>query len=176
SLWSVLRVAFRALGRNTMRSFLTALGIIIGVGAFIAMVVIGEGAKARVEEAFSSMGTNLLIVMPGSSSQRGVFGGFGSQPTLTWDDLRAIQTEIPSVRLAAPQLRSSASVVSDEQNWTTSVTGVTTEYFEIRNWRVSSGASFTSSDIDSATKVVLLGTTVVERLYGATADPVGQTV
>ena len=83
SPWAVLRVAFRALGRNTMRSFLTALGIIIGVAAFIAMVVIGEGAKARVEEAFSSMGTNLLIVLPGSSSQRGVFGGFGSQPTLT---------------------------------------------------------------------------------------------
>jgi len=82
--WAVLRLAFLALGRNTMRSFLTALGIIIGVGAFIAMVVIGEGAKARVEEAFSSMGTNLLIVLPGSSSQRGVFGGFGSLPTLTW--------------------------------------------------------------------------------------------
>ena len=176
SLWSVLRVAFRALGRNTMRSFLTALGIIIGVGAFIAMVVIGEGAKARVEQAFSSMGTNLLIVMPGSSSQRGVFGGFGSLPTLTWDDLRAIQTEIPSVKLAAPQLRTTASVVSDEQNWTTSVTGVTPEYFEIRNWPVGSGTSFTSSDIDAATKVVLLGTTVVDRLYGAGSDPVGQTV
>jgi putative ABC transport system permease protein len=174
--WAVLRLAFRALARNTMRSFLTALGIIIGVGAFIAMVVIGEGAKARVEEAFSSMGTNLLIVQPGSSSQRGVFGGFGSQPTLTWDDLKAIQTEIPSVRLAGAQLRSNASVVSDEQNWTTSVNGVSPEYFEIRNWPVTSGSSFTPSDIDGATKVVLLGTTVVDRLYGPSADPVGQTV
>jgi len=176
SPWAVLRVAFRALGRNTMRSFLTALGIIIGVAAFIAMVVIGEGAKARVEEAFSSMGTNLLIVLPGSSSQRGVFGGFGSQPTLTWDDLKAIQTEVPSVRHAAPQLRSTASVVSEEQNWTTSVTGVTPEYFEIRNWPVTSGVGFTTSDIDAATKVVTLGTTVVDRLYGPGADPVGQTV
>src|SRR2546422_176322 len=174
--WAVLRLAFLALGRNTMRSFLTALGIIIGVGAFIAMVVIGEGAKARVEEAFSSMGTNLLIIQQGSSSQRGVFGGFGSQPTLTWDDLKAIQSEVPSVRHAAPQLRSTASVVSEEQNWTTSVTGVTPEYFEIRNWPVTSGASFTASDIDAATKVVLLGTTVVDRLYGPGADPIGQTV
>ena len=159
-----------------MRSFLTALGIIIGVGAFIAMVVIGEGAKARVEEAFSSMGTNLLIVQQGSSSQRGVFGGFGSQPTLTWDDLKAIQTELPSVRHAAPQLRTTTSVVSEEQNWTTSVTGVTPEYFEIRNWPVTSGVSFTPSDIDAATKVVLLGQTVVERLYGTGADAVGQMV
>jgi len=176
SPWAVLRLAFLALGRNTMRSFLTALGIIIGVGAFIAMVVIGEGAKARVEEAFSSMGTNLLIVLPGSSSQRGVFGGFGSLPTLTWDDLKAIQTEVPSVRHAAPQLRSTASVVSEEQNWTTSVTGVTPEYFEIRNWPVTSGVSFTLSDIDAATKVVLLGRTVVDRLYGPGADPIGQTL
>jgi len=176
SPWAVLRLAFRALARNTMRSFLTALGIIIGVGAFIAMVVIGEGAKARVEEAFSSMGTNLLIVQQGSSSQRGVFGGFGSQPTLTWDDLKAIQTELPSVRHAAPQLRTTTSVVSEEQNWTTSVTGVTPEYFEIRNWPVTSGVSFTPSDIDAATKVVLLGQTVVERLYGTGADAVGQMV
>ena len=176
SPWSILRVAFRALGRNTMRSFLTALGIIIGVGAFIAMVVIGEGAKARVEQAFSSRGTNLLIVLSGSSSQRGVFGGFGSQPTLTWDDLKAIQTEIPSVRLAAAQLRSTASVVSEDANWTTSVTGVAPEYFEIRNWPVGSGSPMTASDVDSASKTALLGVTVVDRLYGANADPVGQTV
>src|SRR5437867_9500470 len=153
--WAVLRLAFLALGRNTMRSFLTALGIIIGVGAFIAMVVIGEGAKARVEEAFSSMGTNLLIVLPGSSSQRGVFGGFGSLPTLTWDDLKAIQTEVPSVRHAAPQLRSTASVVSEEQNWTTSVTGVTPEYFEIRNWPARSAGPVTSPDSAATTTFAL---------------------
>src|SRR3989442_5892821 len=174
--WAVVRLAFLALGRNTMRSFLTALGIIIGVGAFIGRVVIGGGAKARVEEAFCSMGTNLLIVLPGSSSQRGVFGGFGPLPPLTWDDLKAIQTEVPSVRHAAPQLRSTASVVSEEQNWTTSVTGVTPEYCEIRNWPVTSGVPFTLSDIDAATKVVLLGGTVVDRLYGPAADPVGQTL
>src|SRR2546427_11788653 len=120
--WAVLRLAFLALGRNTMRSFLTALGIIIGVGAFIAMVVIGEGAKARVEEAFSSMGTNLLIVLPGSSSQRGVFGGVGSQPTLTWGDPKAIQTRVPAGRHAAPQLRPTGSRATEEQNWTNHAT------------------------------------------------------
>src|SRR5262249_52100282 len=102
-----LRVAVRALLRNKMRSFLTTLGIIIGVGAVIAMVAIGEGAKAKVEEAFAAMGSNLLIVMPGSTNTGGARGGFGSQPTLTWDDLRAIQTEVPSVKYAAPILRSS---------------------------------------------------------------------
>src|SRR5438309_6114214 len=98
---ATLRVALRALLRNKMRSFLTMLGIIIGVSAVIAMVAIGEGAKAKVEEAFASMGSNLLIVMPGTSTSGGAMGGFGSQPTLTWDDLKAIQTEVPAVRLAA---------------------------------------------------------------------------
>src|SRR3989442_14704609 len=114
--WAVVRLAFLALGRNTMRSFLTALGIIIGVGAFIAMVVIGEGAKARVEVAFSSMGTNLLIVLPGSSSQRGVFGGFCSPPAFALDDPKAVPTRVPSLRHAAPPLPGTASVVSEEEN------------------------------------------------------------
>ena len=156
-----VRVAVRALGRNTLRSFLTALGIIIGDGAVIAMVAIGVGAKARVEQAFSSMGTNLLMVMPGSFSSRGVAGGFGSLPTLTWDDLKAIQTEVPSVRLAAPQLRISAAVMSEEQNWTTLISGVTPEYFEIRNWRLAAGNGLSASDIDTGNKVAVLGATVV---------------
>src|SRR5882724_8962727 len=174
SLWETLRIALSALSRNTLRSFLTALGIIIGVGAVIAMVAIGEGAKARVEQAFASMGTNLLIISPGSSSTRGVFGGSGSMPTLTWDDLRAIREEVPSVRTAAPQLRSSAQVVSDEENWTTSVYGVTPEYFDIRSWLMASGSAFSSSDVDTASKVVVVGQTVVEKLYGSGADPVGR--
>jgi putative ABC transport system permease protein len=176
TLWETLRLAVRALGRNTMRSFLTALGIIIGVGAVIAMVAIGEGAKARVEASFAAMGTNLLIVMSGSSSSRGVFGGAGSLPTLTWEDLRAIQTEVPGVRHAAPSLRTTTQVVSEEQNWTTSVSGITPEYFELRSWPMSSGAAFTSSDVDAGSKVCVLGQTVVEKLYGPSADPVGQAV
>jgi len=171
-----LRIAVRALLRNTMRSFLTTLGIIIGVGAVIAMVAIGEGAKARVESAFASMGTNLLIILPGSTSAGGAQGGFGSMPTLTWDDLRAIQSEVPTVRLAAPQLRSNAQLLSDEQNWSTAVYGVTPEYFDIRSWSMSEGARFAPSDVEGGNKVVVLGGTVVDKLFGANASPIGQQV
>src|ERR1700675_3366845 len=94
------RIALRALYRNKLRSFLTALGVIIGVGAVIAMVAIGEGAKAQVEAAFASMGSNLLIILSGTTNAGGAHGGFGSLPTLTWDDLKAIQTEVPTVRRA----------------------------------------------------------------------------
>jgi putative ABC transport system permease protein len=170
------RVALRALMRNKIRSSLTSLGIIIGVGAVIAMVAIGEGAKAQVEQAFSSMGTNLLIVTSGSSGAGGVRGGFGSMPTLTWDDLRAIQNEVPTVRAAAPLLRSNAQLIADEQNWSTSVQGTSPEYFDIRSWPTAHGASFIQSDIESGTKVVVLGQTVVDKLFGPGADPVGQTV
>src|SRR5262252_9216068 len=114
-----LRIALRALARNKLRSFLTTLGIMIGVGAVIAMVAIGEGAKSMVQQAFASMGSNLIIVMPGVTSRGGASGGFGSMPTLTWDDLRAIQTEVPSVRWAAPTLRTVAQVVSEDLNWST---------------------------------------------------------
>ena len=171
-----LRVAWRALGRNKLRSFLTALGIVIGVGAVIAMVAIGDGAKARVEQSFAAMGSNMLIVMPGSTSSGGVQGGFGSMPTLTWDDLRAIQTEVPSVRYAAPALRATTSVVAEDQNWTTSVNGTSPAYFAIRSWSAARGAIFNASDVDSGTKVVVLGQTVADKLFGPGAEAVGTTV
>jgi putative ABC transport system permease protein len=169
------RLALRALLRNKMRSFLTMLGIIIGVSAVIAMVAIGEGAKAQVEKQFAAMGTSLLIVMSGSSSAGGARGGFGSQPTLTWDDLKAIQTEVSSVRSAAAVLRSSASLISEDQNWTTTVQGTTPEYFEIRTWSVANGSGITQSDVEGGTKVIVLGQTVGSRLFGS-GDPVGQVV
>jgi putative ABC transport system permease protein len=169
------RLALRALLRNKMRSFLTMLGIIIGVSAVIAMVAIGEGAKAQVEKSFAAMGTSLLIVMPGSSSSGGARGGFGSQPTLTWDDLKAIQTEVASVKSAAAVLRSSASLISEDQNWTTTVQGTTPEYFEIRTWNAASGTNLTQSDVEGGTKVIVLGQTVATRLFGS-GDPVGQVV
>ena len=171
-------VAVRALTRNALRSLLTTLGIIIGVAAVIAMVAIGEGAKARVEQAFASMGTNLLVLMPGTTTAGGVHGGFGSLPTLTWDDLRAIQDpqQVPSVRFASPQLRATVPVISEDQNWTTQVSGVAPEYFDIRSWPVGKGARFTQGDVEASNKVVVLGQTVVDKLYGANADPVGQVV
>ncbi len=169
-------LALRAILRNKMRSFLTTLGIVIGVAAVIAMVAIGQGAKARVEEAFASMGSSLLIVMSGTTTSGGAQGGYGSLPTLTWDDLRAIQREVPAVRWAAPALRVGAQVISDEQNWTTSVTGTTPDFFAIRDWSVTRGAPLTESDIESGAKVAVVGQTVAEKLYGRGADPTGQLV
>jgi putative ABC transport system permease protein len=171
-----IRIAGKALMRNKLRSFLTALGIIIGVAAVIAMVAIGDGAKSMVEKSYAAMGSNLLVVMSGTTTAGGAHGGFGSMPTLTWDDLAAIQREVPSIQYAAPQLRTTAQVITEEQNWTTSVTGTTSDYFLVRTWPLASGATFGPSDIDGATKVVVLGQTVAEKLFGPSADVVGQMV
>jgi putative ABC transport system permease protein len=169
-------VAWRALLRNKMRSFLTTLGIVIGVSAVIAMVAIGDGAKAMVEQSFAAMGSNMLIVLPGTSTAGGHSGGFGSQPTVTWEDMKAIQTELTAVRYVSPSLRTAASVVAEDQNWSTGIFGAGVDYFEIREWRPARGTLFTQSDVDSGTKVVVLGQTVSTQLYGAGIDPVGRTV
>ncbi|HET8722800.1 MAG TPA: ABC transporter permease [Anaeromyxobacteraceae bacterium] len=171
-----LRVALRALTRNKMRSFLTTLGVVIGVSAVIAMVAIGDGAKARVEATFAAMGSNMLIVLPGTSTAGGAMGGFGSMPTLTWDDLAAIQTEVPTVRAAAPQLRANAQVLSEDQNWGTLIFGTSPEYFQVRTWAPALGSLFTQGDVDTGTKVVVLGQTVSDKLFGANANPVGQNI
>jgi putative ABC transport system permease protein len=171
-----LRVALRALGRNKLRSFLTGLGVVIGVAAVIAMVAIGDGAKARVEQTFASIGSNMLIVLNGSSQGGGAMGGAGSLPSLTWDDLRAIQTELTAVREAAPVLRSGAQVMSEDANWNTSIQGTTPDFLRVRSWGVALGAAFTQTDVDGGMKVALAGQTVVDKLYGANANPVGQVV
>ena len=170
------RVAGRALLRNKLRSFLTALGVVIGVGAVIAMVAIGEGAKRQVEQTFEAMGTNLLIVLPGSSSSMGMRGGFGSQATLTWGDLKAIRAECKAVAAASPVLNAHLVVQVEEQNWTTSLIGASTEYMTIRNWQMARGRFFDQSDLDTSTKVVVLGDTVVNNLWSPGYDPTGQTV
>ena len=175
-LTQTVRVASRALLRNTMRSLLTALGVVIGVAAVIAMEAIGEGAKARVAQTFESMGTNLLIVVPGSTSAGGFQGGSGTQPTLTWEDLQAIRGELPAVRTAAAVLRAAATIQSEDQNWTTPVIGTSPAYFSIRNWQATRGRAVDDGDVDGGAKVVVLGATVVEKLYGRNADPVGQVV
>lgn len=175
-LANVLPIAITALMRNKTRSFLTALGVIIGVASVISMVAVGEGAKARVSGVFAAMGTNMLIVLSGSTSLGGVSGGFGSLPTLTWEDLKAIRSEAPAVRWAAPALMSKVTIMSQDQNWTTTLTGTSPEFFDIRNWTIDKGSLFGDQDLESGAKVIVLGGTVSDKLFGPGIDPVGKTV
>jgi putative ABC transport system permease protein len=170
-----LRIAFKALGRNKMRSSLTMLGIIIGVGAVIAMIAIGSGAKARIQEQIASMGSNLLIVLSGSATSGGIRWGSGSVPTLTVEDAKAIATELSAVKYAAPVLQGITQVVFGNQNWSTVTFATTPEALLIRDWPVVQGRAMTQADVDGAAKVCLLGQTVAENLFGE-MDPVGQVV
>jgi putative ABC transport system permease protein len=175
TLFASLRIALRALMVNKMRSALTMLGIIIGVGAVITMIAVGSGAKAKIAEQIASMGSNLLIVLSGSSTSGGLRFGSGTVPTLTVDDAKAILNEIPAVKYVAPSLGGVAQVIFGNQNWSTIVNGTTPEVLEIRDWPLSSGRSFTQQDVEGATKVCLLGQTVVDNLFGG-IDPIGQVV
>jgi putative ABC transport system permease protein len=170
-----LRVALRALNRNKMRSFLTALGIIIGVGAVIAMVSIGEGAKRGIESRFASMGTNLLFVTPGSQNQRGVHGGWGSMTTLKEDDAIAIGRECPAVLYVSPSVSARAQTVYGNKNWNTSISGTGERYPEVRNWEVEFGSYFDEGMVKSAAKVCVLGADVKTNLFEG-EDPVGKVV
>jgi putative ABC transport system permease protein len=176
SIGETLRLAGRALRRNKLRSFLTTLGIIIGVGAVIFIQSIGEGAKSRVRAQIESAGTNIVMLFSGASQGPGGRGGAGSQPTITWEDLRAIQTELPSVRAVAPQINSQQPVISETNTWNTQITGTTPDFFTIRNWPVSAGALFTASDQASAAKNAVIGQTAAENLFGPGVDPIGQIV
>ncbi len=176
SLLQTFHIALGALGRTKTRSFLTVLGVIIGVAAVIAMVSVGEGAKAKVAKTFESMGTDTLIVMPGSSRRGGVRRGAGSQSSLTWDDMAAIASEVPLIAKVAPELRTSGQVVSDSGNWATTIYGVTPTWFEIRNLEAAQGAVFGVTDQASAGKVAVIGKTVSDALFGENADAVGQTI
>jgi putative ABC transport system permease protein len=151
------------------------LGIIIGVGAVVAMIAVGSGAKQRIAEQIASMGSNLLIVLSGSSTSGGLRFGSGTVPTLNVGDAKAILTEIPAVKYVAPTLGGGAQVVFGNQNWSTIVNGTTPEALEIREWPLSSGRSFTQQDVDGATKVCLLGKTVADNLFGG-IDPIGQVI
>jgi putative ABC transport system permease protein len=175
NLLMTLRIAFQALGRNKMRSGLTMLGIIIGVGAVIAMIAIGSGAKARIQEQIASMGSNLIIVLSGSATSGGLRFGHGSVPTLTVEDAKSIATELSAVKYAAPVLQGVTQVVFGNQNWSTVTMGSTPEALLIRDWPVAGGRSLTQADVDGAAKICLLGQTVVDNLFGE-MDPVGQVV
>ena len=173
NLSSAWKIAYRSLRANRMRSILTMLGMVIGVSAVIAMVAIGAGANERIAAQISSIGSNLLLVLPGSTTSGGLRSGFGSAPTLTMADARAIGRELPAVRLAAPSIRSTSPVVYGNQNWSTLIQGVTPEYFEIREYRLTEGRFFTADEVDASSKVAVVGRTVVRNLFGD-ESPVGE--
>jgi putative ABC transport system permease protein len=174
-LLSSLKVALRALQINKMRSFLTMLGIIIGVGAVIIMVAIGSGASEMIAQQIASMGSNLLIVIPGATTAGGARMGFGSVSTLTSDDAKAIKEECSAVKAVAPIWGGVTQVVYGNQNWNTGVNGTTPDFFEIREWPIASGRVFNDQEITGAVKVALVGQSVVENLFGS-ANPLGQVI
>jgi putative ABC transport system permease protein len=170
-----LRIALRALRTNKLRSFLTMLGIIIGVGAVIAMVAIGEGAKATIRSQIASLGTNVLIVLPGTLTQGGVRTGSGAAITLMDGDAKAMMQELPSVAFASPALRRQDQVVAGNLNWFTLAQGVAPEFQHVRDWQVMEGRFIHEGDIESAAKVAVLGQTVVDKLFG-NDDPIDSVI
>lgn len=175
NLLATLKIAIKALRVNKMRSALTMLGIIIGVGAVIAMVAVGSGAKAKISAQIASMGSNLFIILPGATTAGGLRFGAGTAPTLTIDDAKAIASECPAVEQSAPSLSGTAQIVAGNQNWSTMVRGETPDFFEVREWNILRGRLITNQDVEGATKVAVLGQTVVENLFGD-IDPVGQII
>jgi putative ABC transport system permease protein len=172
---NTFRLALRALARNKMRSALTMLGIIIGVGAVIAVVSIGQGAQYIVQQGIQAMGTNAVFISAGSNRAGGVRQGYGGVRTLTVDDMNAILQEIPLIKQAAPALSSRQQVVYGNQNWNTSITGTTPNYFDIRTWPVQAGSAFSDEEVDLAANVCVLGTTV-ERILFVDENPIGKTI
>ena len=161
-----LRIALRALARNKLRAFLTMLGIIIGVGAVIAMVAIGEGAKATIRAQIANLGTNVLVILPGSSNQGGVRAGFGSVNTLVDGDARAILREVRAVAYVSPVLRRPEQLVAGNLNWNTLTQGVAPEFQHIREWQIAEGRFLHDGDMESAAKVAVIGETVARNLFG----------
>ena len=172
---NTIKVALRALRRNTMRSILTALGIIIGVGAVIAMVSIGNGAKAQVEAQVASLGENVITVFPGSFTSAGMRTGWGGASTLTIDDADAIKREVSDAIGVTPEMRDRAQVLANGLNWNTQIMGESPDYTSIRSWGLSDGAMFTDQDVRSVAKVAVIGKTVADQLF-ADGNAIGQTI
>ncbi|MGZ8428588.1 MAG: ABC transporter permease [Candidatus Deferrimicrobiaceae bacterium] len=175
NLYSAMKVAYRSLRANKMRSVLTMLGMIIGVAAVIAMVALGQGANERIAAQIASIGSNLLLVLPGSTTSGGLRSGFGGVPTLTMADAKAIGKELSAVRYQSPSIRSTAPVVYGNQNWSTIIQGVAPEFFNVRDWGVAAGRIFSPEDVDASAKVALLGQTVAESLFGG-ENPIGKII
>ena len=172
---STLKISLRSLKVNKMRSVLTSLGIIIGVAAVIIMLSIGEGAKQRITQDIESMGSNILMVMSGSTTSGGVRMGSGSSPTLTLKDAEAIVKNCPSVKIAAPTVNGVQQIVYSNQNWSTSVYGITPEYMEVQLWEIESGRGLTRDDVKNSTKSALIGSTVAQNLFGD-VNPVNKVI
>jgi putative ABC transport system permease protein len=172
---NTFQLALRALSRNKMRSALTMLGIIIGVGAVIAVVSIGQGAQYLVQQGIQAMGTNAVFIAAGSNRAGGVRQGYGGVKTLTIDDMNAILQEIPLIKQAAPALQARQQVVYGNQNWNTTVIGTTPNYFDIRTWPVQEGSVFSDQEVDLAANVCVIGTTV-EKILFVNEDPIGKTI
>ena len=170
---ATFKIAFRALRRNKLRSVLTALGIIIGVGAVIAMVGIGNGAKAQVEAQIASLGENVILIFSGSTTSSGIRTGWGGAGTLKIEDADAIRREVPGIVNVSEEVVSNSQIASGNQNWFTRIYGESAEYLDIRQWALSDGAPFTDQDVRSANKVCVIGATTASQIFG-TADAVGQ--
>ncbi len=171
-----LKAAFRSLAKNKMRTFLTMLGIIIGVASVIAMLAIGEGSKESIRKQISSLGTNVLMIFPSASQSGGVRMEAGTSQRLTLEDANAIPEQCPSVLYLTPLVRTSGQLIAGSQNWRTSVYGVYPDYFSIRNLKVDQGYAFTMADDRSSAKVCVVGQTVVTNLFGEEADAVGKSI
>ncbi len=172
---AALKIAFKALRTNKMRSALTMLGMVVGVGAVIAMVAVGQGASERVQNQIESLGSNLIVIQPGFNRTGGVRNGWGNGVTLTREDSEAIAAQLPTVARAAASVRGNAQIVYGGNNWFTRIEGVTKDYLAVRNYEVNSGNAFVDSDDQLARKVALVGQTVVDQVFGG-ASPVGLTL
>jgi putative ABC transport system permease protein len=175
-LGNLLKVAMNALRRNKMRSFLTMLGIIIGVASVITMLAIGQGSKKSIEDQISSMGSNMLFVMPGTMRMGGVQQGSASSQRLTVADMNAIKTGCNAIVAVSPEVRSSGQAVYGSSNWPTTIYGGNEEYLQIRSWSIVSGRNITDSEAKGSAKVCLIGRTVADELFGEGIDPTGETV
>ncbi|MGD0822789.1 MAG: ABC transporter permease [Desulfomonilia bacterium] len=175
SIPATVKISLRALWVNKMRSSLTMLGIIIGVAAVIAMLAVGTGASRKIAQQVASVGSNLIIVVPGSTTQGGLRMGSGSQSTLTMSDAEAIEAECSAVQTVAPILNGSGQVIFGNQNWATSITGTTSSILTVRDCAIVEGRNFSDQDIRNATKVCLIGQTIIENLF-ENEDPVGKII
>jgi putative ABC transport system permease protein len=175
SFFDCMLTAFGSLRANPMRSVLTALGIIIGVGAVIAMVAVGAGAEHRVQTVIQNLGTNILIVLNGTTTSSGRRQGYGSKPSLTEGDAKALAAEIPAVQIAAPSVRGAGQLIAGNTNWYTGIYGTDNDYFEARSWNIEKGRVYLPNEMRSAAKVAILGHTVADQLFPG-QDPVGQII